>query len=65
MIITQHGKHTKTERNIGEGSMNKIRLKTPATTANLGPGFDVFALALSEPYDILEVEKIPSGIDKA
>jgi len=36
-----------------------MKLKAPATSANLGPGFDVFGLALKEPYDVLEAEKIP------
>jgi len=33
----------------------KLRLRSPATTANLASGFDVFGLALKEPYDVLEV----------
>ncbi|MEM4501369.1 MAG: homoserine kinase [Thermofilaceae archaeon] len=36
----------------------KLRLRAPATSANLGPGFDVFGLALMEPYDIVEAERI-------
>ncbi len=35
-----------------------MRVRAPATSANLGPGFDVFGLALKEPYDILEVERV-------
>ncbi len=31
--------------------MNKITLRSPATTANVGPGYDIFAMALKEPYD--------------
>lgn len=31
--------------------MKTIRLKSPATTANVGPGYDIFAMALGEPYD--------------
>ena len=42
--------------------MNRIKISAPATTANFGPGFDVFALALKEPLDIMELEKIDSGI---
>ena len=42
--------------------MDKIHVTTPATTANLGAGFDVFALALSSPLDFMMVEKIHSGI---
>ncbi|MCD6126607.1 MAG: hypothetical protein J7J19_06395 [Thaumarchaeota archaeon] len=28
-----------------------MRIKAPATSANLGAGFDVIGLALKEPYD--------------
>lgn len=31
--------------------MNQIRVEAPASSANLGPGFDVFALALDRPRD--------------
>ncbi len=43
--------------------MTSIRLKCPATAANLGAGFDVFGLALKEPYDMIEVEKSSSGVE--
>jgi homoserine kinase len=36
--------------------MDRVRVKAPATSANLGAGFDVLGLALDEPYDIIEVE---------
>jgi len=36
-----------------------MKIRAPATSANLGPGFDVFGLALNEPYDIVEAERIP------
>ena len=36
--------------------MKEIILKAPATIANFGPGFDIFALALEEPYDILKAK---------
>lgn len=39
----------------------KVRVKGPATSANLGAGFDCFGLALEEPYDIVEVSKIEDG----
>ena len=32
-------------------SLSQVTLKAPATTANLGPGFDVFGLALEYPSD--------------
>ncbi|MDZ7261642.1 MAG: homoserine kinase [candidate division KSB1 bacterium] len=35
--------------------MKEIIVKAPATIANFGPGFDIFALALEEPYDELKV----------
>ena len=39
-----------------------IRIHAPATTSNLGAGFDIFGLALDEPYDTIEGRKIDSGI---
>lgn len=36
--------------------MKSIKVIAPATTANVGPGFDVFAIALKQPYDVVEVE---------
>ena len=39
-----------------------IRIAAPATTSNIGAGFDVFGLALKDPYDIIEGRKIESGI---
>ncbi|NYT00214.1 MAG: homoserine kinase [Methanocellales archaeon] len=36
--------------------MDYIKVKAPATSANLGPGFDVFGIALQIPYDIIEIE---------
>ncbi|MFT4923598.1 MAG: homoserine kinase [Haloarculaceae archaeon] len=40
------------------GSMLTVR--APATSANLGSGFDVFGVALSRPADIVRVEKAAS-----
>lgn len=37
----------------------RLKLRAPATSANLGPGFDVFGLALMEPHDVVEAEHIP------
>ena len=39
-----------------------IKIHAPATTSNLGAGFDIFGLALNEPYDTIEGRKIDSGI---
>jgi len=36
--------------------MDRIKIKVPATSANLGAGFDIFGLALKEPFDIIEIE---------
>ncbi len=36
---------------------DQIRVRVPATSANLGAGFDVFGIALGSPADILEVKK--------
>ncbi|UCG93016.1 MAG: homoserine kinase, partial [candidate division WOR-3 bacterium] len=30
--------------------MKEIRVRAPGTIANLGPGFDIFAIALEKPY---------------
>ncbi|MBA2862366.1 homoserine kinase [Methanococcus maripaludis] len=42
--------------------MKKVKVCSPGTSANLGPGYDIFGLALSKPYDTLEVEKTEQGI---
>lgn len=42
--------------------MRKLRVYSPATSANLGSGFDVFGLALKEPYDVMDFEIIDSGV---
>lgn len=39
-----------------------IRVQVPATTANLGPGFDCLGMAL-ELYNIIEFSKIPRGLN--
>jgi homoserine kinase len=43
--------------------LDQIRVEAPASSANLGPGFDVFALALDSPRDTvrLRLEKSPRG----
>jgi homoserine kinase len=33
-----------------------IKIKAPATAANLGAGFDVFGMALKIPYDVIEIQ---------
>jgi homoserine kinase len=42
--------------------LKQVTLKSPATTANLGPGFDVFGLALEHPSDIVTVTAISKDI---
>jgi len=39
-----------------------IKVAAPATTSNIGPGFDTFGLALKEPFDIVEGRRIDSGL---
>lgn len=41
--------------------MNRVRIKAPATSANVGPGYDIFALALSDPFDEIEIVLNDSG----
>ncbi len=42
--------------------LSQVTIKAPATTANLGPGFDVFGLALQEPTDQATLTLIPEGV---
>lgn len=39
-----------------------ITIRAPSSTANLGPGFDVFGLALDAFYDQVKITKIRKGI---
>ena len=39
-----------------------MRVLAPATSANLGPGFDVFGMALERPWDVIEVREAGEGI---
>ncbi len=38
--------------------MSGLIIKGPATSANVGPGYDIFALALDEPYDLIALEML-------
>jgi len=40
----------------------KVIVRAPASIANLGPGFDVFGLALENPYDMVTITSISEGI---
>jgi homoserine kinase len=42
--------------------MQTIKIQAPATSANVGPGYDIFALALNEPYDEFELSLNKSGL---
>ena len=42
--------------------VSKIIVKAPSSTANLGPGFDVFGLAIDAFYDEITLTKIKKGI---
>jgi homoserine kinase len=41
---------------------SKITVKAPSSTANLGPGFDVFGLAINAFYDEITLTKTKSGV---
>ncbi len=38
--------------------MDKIKIKSPSTVANLSCGYDILGLCLEEPFDYIEIEKI-------
>ena len=42
--------------------VSKVSVKAPSSTANLGPGFDVFGLALDAFYDEIILSKVKKGI---
>lgn len=42
--------------------VSKVTIKAPSSTANLGPGFDVFGLAVDAFYDTVTLTKIKNGI---
>ena len=42
--------------------LSKVTVKAPSSTANLGPGFDVFGLAVDAFYDTITLTKTKSGI---
>ncbi|MCW4006844.1 MAG: homoserine kinase [Candidatus Bathyarchaeota archaeon] len=39
--------------------ISQVTVKAPATSANLGPGFDVFGLALEQPHDTVTLTAVP------
>jgi len=46
----------------GASPPNRVVVKAPATTANLGPGFDVFGMALENPSDKVIIAPLSKGI---
>ena len=44
-------------------SASRVTVKAPATTANLGPGFDVFGLALEKPSDKITISAASKGVE--
>jgi homoserine kinase len=38
-------------------NMDEVTIKTPATSANLGSGFDICGIALEKPFDIIIIKK--------
>nr|WP_051054649.1 homoserine kinase [Frankia sp. QA3] len=48
-------------RSDADGVAQRVRVRVPATSANLGPGFDAFGLALGL-YDEVDVEVTSSGL---
>jgi len=42
--------------------VNEVIVKVPATSANIGPGFDVFGLALENPTDIVTLVHTAAGV---
>ena len=42
--------------------VTKVTVKAPSSTANLGPGFDVFGLAIDAFYDTITLTKTKNGI---
>ncbi len=45
----------------GQAAVTRVRVRVPATSANLGPGFDSLGLALSL-YDVVEAWIDPTGL---
>ncbi len=41
--------------------VKRVSVRVPSSTANLGPGFDAFSMALEEPHLELAVERIEEG----
>ncbi|HIE14278.1 TPA: homoserine kinase [Candidatus Bathyarchaeota archaeon] len=48
---------------VRKSDFKLVVVESPATTANLGPGFDVFGLALEHPRDKVTLRLIPEGME--
>jgi len=46
---------------VSTATIKQITVKAPASIANLGPGFDVCAIALKSPYDVVHVKVKPGS----
>lgn len=53
---------TKQHFNFSVPTFRKVIVSVPASIANLGPGFDVFSIALENPYDRVTITSISSGV---
>lgn len=42
-------------------TMDRVSVASPATLSNLGSGFDVFGLALNEPFDVVDARRTNEG----
>ena len=38
-------------------SLDRVMVRAPSTIANLGAGFDVFGIALKDPFDMIEARR--------
>ena len=45
-----------------DNAMEWIKVFSPATIGNIGPGFDVLGLAIKGPGDIIEARKTTKGV---
>ena len=43
-------------------SGKRVKVAAPATISNIGPGFDIFGMALNEPFDVIEGRIIDKGV---
>ena len=44
-------------------TLDEVSVIAPATLSNMGPGFDVFGMALKEPYDVICAKRLSrSGV---